>query len=376
MPDESKLVTALGLMSGTSLDGVDAAVLSTDGEGVASHGAVLAIPYTADQRDLLRAAVEAVRNDPENPPELVSRAAELVTAAHVEIVNQILEVQSLTTNDIDIIGFHGQTILHRPEAASTWQIGDGAELARRTGIPVVSDFRSADMAAGGEGAPLAPIYHRALAAGLDASPASPASPVVVLNLGGVANVTWIGPEARIMAFDTGPGNGLIDDWAAARTGLAMDRDGALAAAGAIDDACLGRLMDHEYFSKAPPKSLDRNDFSLDAVAALGVNDGAATLTAFTARTVAAAADHLPAAPGRWLVTGGGRHNPSLMAALRHELGAPVEPVEAVGWRGDFLEAEAFAYLAVRHLRNLPGALPEVTGARRGVVLGRLDRPGR
>lgn len=369
-------VTALGLMSGTSLDGVDAAVLSADGEGVAGHGPVLAVPYTADQRGLLRAAVEAVRDGPGQvpgkPPEIVARAAALVTAAHAEIVNLILKINNLTTSDIDIIGFHGQTILHRPEAAATWQIGDGAELARRTGIPVVSDFRSADMAAGGEGAPLAPVYHRALAAGLDAGPPGP---LAVLNLGGVANLTWIGPDARIVAFDSGPGNGLIDDWAGARAGLTMDRDGALAAAGTVDQACLERLLEHQYFSKPAPKSLDRNAFSLDAVAGLGLEDGAATLTEFTAKTVAAAVSHLPAPPGRWLVTGGGRRNPSLMAALSCALGVPVEPVETVGWRGDFLEAEAFAYLAVRHLRNLPGALPEVTGARRAAVLGRLDRPG-
>jgi anhydro-N-acetylmuramic acid kinase len=275
-----------------------------------------------------------------------------------------MDEAGLTAADVAVIGFHGHTILHRPDARRTWQIGDGALLARLTGIDVVADFRAADVAAGGQGAPFAPLYHAALCHALD-------KPVAVLNLGGVGNVTWIGADDRLLAFDTGPGNALLDDWAQRHTGKPCDENGALAAAGRVDAAVLGRLLGHPYFAKAPPKSLDRDDFTADAVAGLSAADGAATLAAFTCGAVAAARAHFPAPARRWVVTGGGRHNPVLMRGLAAALRVPVEPIEAIGADGDVLEAQAFAFLAVRSLRGLPLSVPGTTGVPRPMPGGRL-----
>ena len=237
---------------------------------------------------------------------------------------------------------------------------------REIGIDVVADFRSADVAAGGEGAPLAPLFHAALATGLP-------KPVAVLNIGGVANVTWIGGSADILAFDTGPGNAPIDDWVRRHTGAAADIDGALAAAGRPSATLVERFLAAPYFARRPPKSLDRDDFRDLVPETLPVADGAATLTEMTAAAIAAARQHFPAAVREWLVCGGGRHNPSLMAALAQRLGAPVHPVEFAGWDGDALEAQAFAYLAVRSIKGLPLSLPATTGAPRPLSGGRLFR---
>ena len=338
-------------MSGTSLDGIDAAIIKTDGVSVFERGASLSGTYDAAFRGRLRGCLGRIAADPAVEEELTRR--------HADQVSALLAKAGLAPLDIDVIGFHGQTINHSPEAAATLQLGDGARLARLTGIDVVNDFRSNDMAHGGQGAPLAPLYHWALARDLE-------KPLAVLNLGGVANVTWIGegePEApgTLLAFDTGPANALLDDWVAGRRGAAMDEDGRLAASGTVNRDVLAELMDHPYFGLAPPKSLDRMDFSAAPAERLDDADGAATLLAFTAASVAAARPHLPGTPRRWLVTGGGRHNPVLMAALAEALGTAAEPVEAVGWDGDMLEAQAFAYLAVRSLRGLPLSVPGTTG---------------
>ena len=268
--------------------------------------------------------------------------------------------------EIALVGFHGHTVRHEPERRRTDQIGDGAALARRLGIEVVNDFRSSDVAAGGQGAPLVPLFHAALArrSGL-------AAPLAVLNLGGVANVTWIGGPADedLLAFDTGPGCALIDDWVRQKTGAALDRDGRLARSGSVDRASLDALLAHPYFDASPPKSLDRNEFDPAPVSGLAAGDGAATLVAFTADAAGRALAHMPAAPSRWLVTGGGRHNAALMAALGRRLGVPCDPVERVGWQGDALEAQAFGYLAVRSRRGLPLSLPRTTGVPHAVSGG-------
>jgi anhydro-N-acetylmuramic acid kinase len=295
----------------------------------------------------------------------VASVERALTEAHAEAVRTLLARHG--PGAVDLIGFHGHTILHRPRAGRTWQIGDGALLAALTGIDVVADFRSADVAAGGEGAPFAPLYHRARAAGL-------ARPIAVLNLGGVGNVTWIGAgEDEIVAFDTGPGNAMIDDWMRLHTGRAVDADGALARSGGIDESAVARFLADPYFPRRPPKSLDRDDFARHRPIGLAPADGAATLTAMTAAAVAVAARHFPAPVRRWLVTGGGRHNATLMALLAARLDAPVAPVEQAGWDGDALEAEAFAYLAVRSLEGLPLSLPSTTGVRAPMPGGRLHR---
>jgi anhydro-N-acetylmuramic acid kinase len=354
--------TALGLMSGTSLDGVDAALIETDGLSFVRPGLATTISYPGDFRERLRKLL-----DGEGKVASIERE---LTLLHAEAVRQLLDYASISAEQVDVIGFHGQTLLHDPEHRRTWQIGDGGLLAKATRIPVVNDFRSADVAAGGQGAPLAPLYHAALSAEF-------ARPLAVLNLGGVGNVTWIGEgEGKILAFDTGPANALLDDWVARKTGASHDTDGGLAKMGKIDPAALETLLDHPYFAAPPPKSLDRNAFDPDPVAGLTPEDGAATLLAFTVEAVARALAWLPAPPQRWLVTGGGRRNPVLMQALAERLDAPVEAVEAVGWDGDALEAQAFGYLAVRSLAGLALSLPGTTGVPEPITGGRLHPAAR
>ena len=348
-------------MSGTSLDGIDAALLRTDGETVGETGRAETMPYASSMRARLRAVLGGA-----GPVEDVARE---LTEAHAAAVADLLRRAGLAAGDISIIGFHGHTILHRPSQGRTWQIGDGALLADLTGIDVVADFRSADVAAGGEGAPLASLYHVALCR-------AEAKPVCVLNLGGIANVTWIGAGGDVVAFDTGPGNALLDDWALRHLRRPYDEGGALAAAGTADEAVLERLLAHPHFARPPPKSLDRLDFDCAALGSLSAAAGAATLAAFTCRAVAQAVDHFPAPPRRWLVTGGGRHNPVIMAGLAHALDAPVDDAAAVGWDGDALEAQAFAFLAVRSLRGLPLSLPSTTAVSRPMPGGTLHRPRR
>ncbi len=349
----------IGLMSGTSLDGVDAAVVETDGVHVGGYGPSLTLPYDPSLRAALRGLLDRAERTAPDDPGLLHLERRL-TEIHVEAVRR-LDVPAT------LIGFHGQTILHRPEQGRTWQIGDARLLARETALPVVHDFRSADIAAGGEGAPLVPAYHAALARGLD-------RPLAVLNLGGVANLTFIGTHDALLACDTGPGNALLDDWAMRHTGTPCDRDGALASAGRISEPVLARLLANPFFARPAPKSLDRQAFhrALDALSGLSPADGAATLTAFSAAAVAGTA--LPQTPLRWLVCGGGRHNPALMQALRSRLGVPVVPVEAEGWNGDALEAQCFAFLAARVEAGLPLSWPGTTGVGQPTQGGRLVLP--
>lgn len=361
---------ALGMMSGTSMDGVDAAILETDGERILGFGRSRFRPYTASDQQILRDAIQAARglDDRHARPPLLAEAERIVTEAHIESVHGLLADTDLAPGAIDIIGFHGQTVLHRPAAALTIQIGDGAALAQATGIDVVWDFRADDVAAGGEGAPLVPAFHRALVdmAGIEA-------PVALVNIGGVANATWIGPDGGLIAFDTGPGNALIDDLVRARCGLAMDAEGRLAARGRIDEDMLRALLSDAFFELAPPKSLDRHAFSPERLQSLGVEDAAATLTAFTAETIAHAARHMPSAPRRWIIAGGGARNPAMMAQIAARTGAAVEPAATYGWSEDFIEAQAFAFLAVRSLRGLPLTFPGTTGISRPLSGGRTTR---
>jgi anhydro-N-acetylmuramic acid kinase len=356
------MLRTIGLMSGTSLDGVDAAWLETDGEHIAAFGPTLTLPYDDRLRtDLRRILNLAPTLDPAD--RRLKTVEARLTEYHVRAVAAL-------GRPADLIGFHGQTILHQPERRRTWQIGNAHELAERTGVRVAWDFRSADVAAGGQGAPLAPALHAALAQELP-------KPLAVLNLGGVGNVTWIGagPDDAdaLVAFDTGPGNGPLDDWVARHTGERFDRDGALARAGRVDQAVLTQLLSHPYFARPGPKSLDRLDFAAalagSRLDALSPADGAATLVAFTAEAVALAP--LPTPPLRWLVTGGGRHNPAMMAALRAALRVPVDPVEAVGWDGDALEAQCFGFLAARVAAGLPISFPGTTGVPQPMTGGRL-----
>lgn len=374
-PERGRIRMAAGLMSGTAMDGVDAALLETDGRQVVRPLAWLTTAYDPPVRERLARLVAASAGGRAVPAGEEAEAARLLTDAHAAAVEALLEASRLPAARIDVVGFPGHTILHRPERRLTRQIGDAERLAERLRLPVVGDFRSADVAAGGQGAPLAPLYHAALAGRLP-------GPVAMLNIGGVANVTLVdsaggGAAPALLAFDTGPGNALIDDWVARHAGRAFDEGGALARAGTVDAGRLAALLDHPYFERPPPKSLDRQDFAALAesvLEGLGAADGAATLTAFTVAAVARAVRHLPTPPRRWLVCGGGRRNDRLMATLAEALAAPVTPVESAGWDGDALEAQAFAYLAVRTLDGLPLSLPETTGVPRPMPGGVLHRP--
>jgi anhydro-N-acetylmuramic acid kinase len=355
----ARLYSALGLMSGTSLDGIDVAAIGTDGIGRVVPRPAQTTAYPATFRERLRGVLGGIGE--------VAAVEQELTRLHADAVRRFRDAHPEIA--VELIGFHGHTILHRPAERRTWQIGDGALLARLTGCDVVADFRSADVAAGGEGAPLAPLYHAALAAGLE-------KPLAVLNIGGVANVTWIGPGPdEILAFDTGPGNALIDDWARRHTGQAADIDGALARTGRISAAHVERVLAAPFFARHPPKSLDRDEFQAFVPDHLDAADGAATLTEITAAAVAAARQHFPASVKQWLVCGGGRHNPVLMEALARRLEAPVQPVEALGWDGDALEGQAFAYLAVRSVLGLPLSLPTTTGAPEPICGGKSFRSG-
>jgi anhydro-N-acetylmuramic acid kinase len=367
---------AIGLMSGTSMDGIDVALLESDGESVGHFGPSATHIYRDSESRLLREAIEAARalEDRDSRPGIVAEAERVVTMLHAAAVRDFLDVNRIDRKSVDVVGFHGQTLLHRPERRLTVQIGDGKALARDLGIAVVYDFRAADVAAGGHGAPLVPVYHRVLVRTIERPP-----PVAVLNVGGVANVTFIG-ETDPYACDTGPGNALIDDFMRERAGLAHDPGGENAAQGQVDEDAVRRVLAHPFFALKPPKSLDRNDFSAWVAAEGGltdksVADGAATLTAITAASVAAIVPLLPAPPRTWIVAGGGAQNATLMRILAQRLApASIETASAAGWDSDSVEAQAFAFMAVRRLRGLPITFPTTTGAPKPMLGGVLAKP--
>ncbi len=351
-PSPEGVEIAIGVISGTSMDGIDVALIESDGEARLLAGPAATFPYPKGVAQRLRAVVADLSKA--QAPQLTLERD--VTDAHVAAVEAFLERFSIARESIALAGLHGQTILHRPREGVTRQLCDGARAAAALGIDVVSDFRSADVKAGGEGAPLAPVYHAAMAASLE-------RPLMILNWGGVGNVTYLGAKGEIIAFDTGPANALIDDFLTSRRGLGFDENGTLGQSGRVDPATLAFLMDDPYFARPAPKSLDRNHFTARAacVSRLSDADGAATLSAFTVDSTAAALSHVPRAPARWLVGGGGRRNENLMRLLSQRLQVRVEPVEAIGFDGDSIEAQCFAYLALRSRRGLPLSFPTTTG---------------
>ncbi len=366
---------AVGLMTGTVLDGnIDIALLRSDGERIHAFGPWALAAYDAALRALLERSVQAARawNFEGPEPPVFEQATLALTRAQSDAVRRFLEANRVEAGSIEVIGFHGQTVLHRaptPErAGDTRQLGCGALMARRLGIDVVDDFRSLDVRAGGQGAPLAAAYHVALL-----RRAAPERPAAVLNLGGVGNLTsWDGSDG-VIAFDTGPGNAPLNDWIRAHGLGEMDRDGALAARGRVDEALLARLLADPWLRRPYPKSLDRHDFSSAMVDGLAAEDGAATLSAFTAGCVAAALDLLPSRPRQLVVCGGGRRNPAILAELAARCGVQVLRAEQLGWRGDAVEAECFAFLAQRRLRGLPISFPLTTGVAAPMIGGRLHR---
>ena len=384
-----KAMRALGLMSGTSMDGIDVALIETDGENSVKRGPSMTFPYTAETRARIVAGVAQARTieDRVERPGSLSALETEITELHAAAVNAFRRKQGVGRADIDIVGFHGHTVLHRPPATRvetqsngvpfevtapglTVQLGSGVLLSELTALDVVHDMRAADMSAGGQGAPLVPVYHRALAASL------PQRPLAIVNIGGVANVTWIGPDDAIGAFDTGPGNALVDDWMLKRTGSAFDEGGAVAAKGTVNEDVLRFYLAHPFFGALPPKSLDRNAFPATPIDGLSLEDGAATLTAFAACAIARGREHMPAEPALWVIAGGGRKNATLMAMIAARVENAVVPSDAVGLSGDALEAEAWGYLAVRSLNGLPLTFPGTTGVISPMTGGVLTRAPR
>ncbi|MBV7378409.1 anhydro-N-acetylmuramic acid kinase [Maritimibacter dapengensis] len=362
---EGRPVWALGAMSGTSLDGVDAAMVLTDGEVIHDFGETGYRAYSDNEAGILRAALGRWPGEPG-----VEEAARMVEAVHAELLGGIAGAE--------LVGFHGQTLAHDPKTRGTHQAGDGHRLAEALGVPVAWDFRTADVALGGEGAPLAPFYHFALAKFIGAE-----APLAFLNLGGVGNITWIDPahalpedEGALLAFDTGPANAPINDLMRARRHLDRDEDGALAAEGFVDEAIVEAFLADPYFLRVPPKSLDRDAFAglSRAVEDLSDADAVASVTACAAASVAQGLNHCPALPVRLLVCGGGRKNAALMGGIAERTGVPTFPVEEVGLDGDMLEAQAFAYLAVRVARGLPTSCPATTGVAANVGGGTISEP--
>jgi anhydro-N-acetylmuramic acid kinase len=366
-------IRAIGLMSGTSLDGVDVALIETDGERIAALGPTGYRPYSDEERALLRAALAqgASLTDRKARPGVLAEAEAFVTRAHAEAVEEFLAAEHIGKSGVAIVGFHGQTVLHKPADCLTVQIGDGKALAQRLGMTVAYDFRAADVAAGGQGAPLVPIFHQALARDLDHP-----HPIAVLNVGGVANVTWVDGGDPV-ACDTGPGNALIDDFMRARTGAPLDRDGDQASRGVADEKFIENALKHAFFELPCPKSLDRNAFAFANIGLpdFSVENGAATLSALTAASVARVVKHLPQPPKAWIVAGGGARNPTLMRMLAERLKpATVETADAVGWQSQSIEAQAFAYLAVRTLNALPITFPHTTGVKTPMTGGVVVQP--
>lgn len=365
---DGRVMRAVGLMSGTSMDGVDLALVETDGEASVVLGATAFTPYPVALRQLLKRANEVALglDDRTARPAPLAEAEAWVTRAQTEAVAAF--VAGLDRRP-DVVGFHGQTVMHAPERGMTMQLGDGAAMARGLGIPVIYDMRAADVAAGGEGAPLVPVFHRALVlqAGLPL-------PAAVLNIGGVANVTCVSSDGDIVAFDTGPGNALLDDLMEARHGELMDEGGARAAAGTVDEAVVRAYLADPYFDRPAPKSLDRSNFDRTLVDHLSTEDAAATLVAVTAGAVARGLAMLEVAPKSLTIGGGGARNPVLMAALERATGLVPESADVFGWSAAFLEAQAFGYLAVRALKGLPITFPKTTGAPAPITGGVLARP--
>jgi anhydro-N-acetylmuramic acid kinase len=364
----------LGFMSGTSLDAVDMAIIDTDGEVIEALGPAGEHRLSLETRRTVQMAVDAALAWPrgaEEPP-IFGPASRAVSREYLAAMEAFFDRIVYSIHDIDLIGFPGQTLLHeRPKdgrPGRTVQCGDAEWFAREVGVPVAWDFRSADVAAGGQGAPLAPAYHAALVRMSNLEP-----PVAVLNLGGVANITLVGSDGSLTAFDCGPANGMVDQWVQ-RTGRRFDEDGELAAAGMVDETVLAGLMGHDFFRLRGPRSLDRYEFPLSSVEHLSLEDGAATLTAFTAAAVRHGLDTLPETPGLLICCGGGRRNPTMMDAIVERSDLPVITAEEAEWRGDSIEAEAFAYLAARIALGLPISFPGTTGVPEPLTGGRIARP--
>ncbi|PWW04353.1 anhydro-N-acetylmuramic acid kinase [Hoeflea marina] len=371
------LMRAIGLMSGTSMDGIDLAEVTTDGDGTVERGQSFAVPYEAAFRRRLEAALDtagSIEARSDRPGDLAELERE-ITIRHADAVEAFLKASGIPREEVGVVGFHGQTVLHRPRLGLTVQLGCGQLLADRLGIPVVYDMRANDMAQGGQGAPLVPAYHRALASSLTGAHAA-ARPVAFVNIGGISNISYVGGDGTLIAFDCGPGNTLIDQWVSRHAGIPYDSGGAIASEGRVLHGLAMRYLGLPFFTAKERMSLDRNDFVLPEDGAAGLEDGARTLAFVTAAAIAHAQQHLPEKPKLWVLCGGGRLNQAIVAdlnvATRHT--GAVVLAEEVGLNGDSMEAEAWGWLAVRSLKGLPLTYPGTTGVAEPVTGGVLRTP--
>ncbi|MCQ2914008.1 MAG: anhydro-N-acetylmuramic acid kinase [Alphaproteobacteria bacterium] len=352
--DSIKPLTAIGLMSGSSLDGVDAALIVSDGIDIFKMGKVINRPYDIELRKDLRKAMSEYAKDPDTD---FSELERRLTLFNAEVADELLDISDLYSEDVDLVGFHGQTIFHNASTNKCITLGDGDLLAHEIQIPVINRFRNSDMANGGQGAPIMPSFYDALTHKLP-------KPLVILNIGGISTVTWIGDFGQLVAFDAGPGNALIDDWVSKKAGSNMDFDGKMASVGTADEKIINAMMRRPYFKQNPPKTLDRNEFLtriMENLESTSLNDGCATLTAWTAECIKVAEQFYPEMPKQYIVCGGGAHNPTMMRMIRQKLSAPVVDASNFGWNGDFLEAQGIAFLSVRSLYGLPYSFPTTTG---------------
>ncbi len=369
----------IGLMTGTVMDGnVDIAMLKTDGNTIDEFGPYTLASYPPETNQLIHEAMAAAQewNFADTEPDIFAKAEKALSEGQAHAISQFLSKNHISTQTIALIGFHGQTVLHRPPQGgvkgATRQLGNGQILADMLGIPVVYDFRTQDVEAGGQGAPLAAIYHQALLrhANITDKPTQTA----ILNLGGVGNISWWDGNNTLIAFDTGPANAPINDWINTHNLGEMDRDGLIAARGQAEEARLQKLLQHPYFSENFPKSLDRNSFTQTMASGLSLENGAATLTAFSASAISKGLDLLPERPKRLVACGGGRKNPQLLKEIEARASVKVVQAEELNWRGDAVEAECFAFLAARCNRNLPISFPGTTGVPQPMSGGTLVHP--
>jgi len=369
----NKQKLAIGLMSGTSLDGIDAALIKSDGVSVERFGIAFNRPYRKHEYVILKNTLREARREgqPTNKNTHINKTTMMITDLHIEVVRNLLIQNDLLPIDIDVIGFHGQTLLHGPDEGWSWQIGDGNRMSKELGILVVSDFRQYDVSHGGQGAPLVPVYHKSLFSGSGLE-----YPIGLINFGGVANLTWIGSDDTndLIAFDTGPANALLDDWVRKNTDYIYDKDGIFSQRGTIHHKLIEKWMDNDYFKQPPPKSLDRDYFNVDEVNSLSLEDGAATLVAFSVACLKEAISMYPKKVNNWYVSGGGAHNPTIMTMLNEVLGNNVKTLNTIGLDGDYIEAEAFGHLAVRRLYDLPITFPRTTGISLPSTGGVINKP--
>lgn len=361
-------VLAIGLMSGTSRRGVDAALIETDAFEHVRPLVFQTNPYSPGVRSLLAQAREVAQSLPiPGPHPVIDEAASVVSSLHLEAIRKLLSSSGFEHTEIEVVGMHGHSIMHRPESGTSWQLGNGLALATESRINVVSDFVATDQGEGGCGGPLLPVFYRALMH-------EEAKPAAVLDLGETARLTAHYSDRELGSLEVGPGTRLLDAWMQLHFDKDFDEDGAMSARGTPDEDVIEELIAHPYFRKEAPKSVDLDIFSIAPVRDLSPEDGAATLAAFTAECVVRGLLRLAQRPDRFWVAGGGRKNATLLRMIASRTGISARPIDKLGWNGDALDAQGYAYLAVRRVALKSSTYPETTGVKVPAHCGKIHIP--